>query len=571
MRQRSLSLRTKFLLVIVSTALPLGLIGWWLATAAARSGDALLRARLEESLDRAAAQIGARWVARRSALLDFTETEALRSGLRRVVTREELEVDAATLSEVYAPLADWVDTAVVRDAAGTVRWSLPLRRTAAGANNERPAREPAITATFDIDEGGSGSRRRLGALEARLPVSDLVPPAAGWTAGAGSTLGVFDSGGDASLLPLPFTPELLARDSFVWEGERWIAIRRVLYEPPLRLVAAAPVTSYARPFEQAARRGLIVLVTVALVSLAVALLLTRRLTRSLERLALAATRVSRGDLDAASGPHGDDEVGRVAGAFDSMIASLRQTLARLAQRESLAAVGEFAAKLAHEVRNPLTSIRIDLQRLEEKLEDDPQMREPIARALRSILRLEATVSGALRVARSSQLNVERVDLLAPLDAAIADAEPELRAHGAVLDFVRRSAPLHAANPSAVWITGDRSALHQLFLNLLLNAAQAVEPGGRVGMWIEADVHDVLIRISDTGRGIPADVRDRVFEPFYSTKPSGTGLGLTIARHIAAAHGGSIDIEGEAGSGTKVIVRLPRAADPPHRNDLDRAT
>lgn len=82
MSQRSLSLRTKFLLVIVSTALPLGLIGWWLATAAARSGDALLRARLEESLDRAAAQIGARWVARRSALLDFTETEALRSGLR---------------------------------------------------------------------------------------------------------------------------------------------------------------------------------------------------------------------------------------------------------------------------------------------------------------------------------------------------------------------------------------------------------------------------------------------------------------------------------------------------------
>ena len=120
-----------------------------------------------------------------------------------------------------------------------------------------------------------------------------------------------------------------------------------------------------------------------------------------------------------------DEVGRVARAFNSMSASLRHTLDQLAERQSLAAVGEFAATLAHEVRNPLTAIRIDLQRLEEKLPDDPALRAPAVSCAADLDRLDATVTGALRVARSGQATLGRIDLRDPLRAAIHDVLPEI--------------------------------------------------------------------------------------------------------------------------------------------------
>ncbi|NIP90606.1 MAG: HAMP domain-containing protein, partial [Gammaproteobacteria bacterium] len=128
----------------------------------------------------------------------------------------------------------------------------------------------------------------------------------------------------------------------------------MLTEPALILVAAAPLSPLTAPFEAAARRGLLVLLIVAGMVMMIAVFLTARMTRSLGRLAAAAEAVSRGELDRRVEATGRDEIGQVAGAFNTMTESLRRTLRELADRQALAAVGEFAASLSHEVRNALT-------------------------------------------------------------------------------------------------------------------------------------------------------------------------------------------------------------------------
>lgn len=221
------------------------------------------------------------------------------------------------------------------------------------------------------------------------------------------------------------------------------------------------------------------------------------------------------------------------------------------QREALAAVGQFAALLAHEVRNPLTSIRIDLQRVEEQLPEGSPLRLQLSRALREVERLDRTVSGALRIVRSGNVASDLVDLRVPVQRAAEVAVPAFDQRDASLD---RSGI--GAGPLPV--RGDESALEQLFLNLLLNAAQALGTGGRAGVTVDAGIEHAEVRVWDFGVGIPEDCLTKVFDPFYSTRKDGTGLGLAVVRQIVMAHGGSIDIESSARRGTSISVRLPLA-------------
>jgi two-component system sensor histidine kinase HydH len=278
--------------------------------------------------------------------------------------------------------------------------------------------------------------------------------------------------------------------------------------------------------------------------------LTTRMTRSLRHLLEAARAVSSGDLSQSVPEAGTDEVSTVARAFNTMTESLDRTLRRLAGRESLAAVGEFAAGLAHEVRNPLTAIQVDLQYVENELPPDSSLREPQSKALAEIRRLNATVGDALRVARSGQVRVRAMDLREPFSAAVGAALPRFRERGAILEVDLGEDPLS--------LDGDPDALEQLFLNLLLNAAEALDRGGAASILIDPQESEISVRIRDNGSGMAPEVRARVFEPLFSTRAEGTGLGLPIARRIAVAHGGEIRIESAPGSGTTVEVRLPRS-------------
>ncbi|MDP9176459.1 MAG: ATP-binding protein, partial [Gemmatimonadota bacterium] len=409
----------------------------------------------------------------------------------------------------------------------------------------------------------------IGTMQVALPPDAVIPPSPTRTGVIGAVLGIVDAENGASLAPLPFDPALLSSDEFNLASEQWVVERRAMQEPRVDLVAAAPLTAYTAPFQAAARSGAIALLLVAVGTLAFVTLLTRHLTRSLEQLAGAADAVSRGDLSRQVSASASDEVGRVAAAFNAMTENLRRTLAELARRESLAAVGDFAASLAHEVRNPLTSIRINLQRVEEKLSTGSELRTPLERALQEIARLERTVTGSLRVARSGNVTRQHVDLCTPIERAMQAAEPAFNQAGATLE------PMSAEDGAGdLGLSGDPAALEQVFLNLLLNAAQALGPGGRAGVRAASSADSIEVTVWDNGPGIAPESMDQVFDPFFTTKGEGTGLGLAIARQIVVAHGGKMSAERNGAEGTAMRVRLPRRTQidtPEPRNETKSST
>ena len=542
---RALPLRWKFVLVLVLGAVvPLGVVGFWLARSAERSGEELLRERLQRGLREMVTDLGVRWVAHRSHLLEIAEHPLVQAEL----AGDSARIDEEPLRAVYRALQEDIRQIVIRDAAGAERWT--FRPTLDGESfADRP--EPFVPVELGIyDRSG----RRLGRLDARLRFSSLLSSGPEQAGVAGSTLGLFDRSNGSSLLPLSIDPDLFRQNRFDWAGEPWVAERQILSEPALELVLAAPVGPFQQPFAQATRRGTVALLVVAAASLALVILVTTRITRSLRDLAGAADAVAAGELERKVPEAGGAELERVARAFNSMTDSLRRTLAQLARGQSLAAVGEFAASLAHEVRNPLSSIRVNLQRAEERMERSPD-RDLVTNALRSIERLENTVSGALRVARSGRVVREPVNLRTALAGAMRSAEPEFRRRGVHL------LPL-AEGEAGVSLVGDAAALEQVFLNLLLNAAQAQDAGGRAGIRVHGGDARVDIDVWDEGPGLSAEDRDRAFEAFYSTKEEGTGLGLAVVQQIVAAHGGEVEIESEVGEGTTVRVRLPLAPEPP---------
>jgi signal transduction histidine kinase len=545
---KSLGVRSRFILVVLlGVVAPIAIVGVWLARTTRASGEALLRSRLDESLENAVRTIGFRWVDERSALLTLSESPALLSALRdggRLATvRNPSAVES--LNQEWLALEGRVDAITVRDMAGVAHGTLerPPAPTMLG-------RDPTLRVRIPVHDAHSALE--LGSLEARVRLASLLPPGFWWAGVGGSVPAIFESEGNTSLLAEPMSADLFALDGFEWGGDSWLVARRSIDEPGMRLALAAPTGPFLLPFATAARQGTLVLVLVLIASVVLAVLLTRRITDPLERLAVASDAISRGDLEQRVVEGGPDEIRRLARAFNAMTDSLHRTVQRLSQREALAAVGEFAASLAHEVRNPLTSVRLDLERARERLGDPARVDALVSEALAQIDRLDATVSASLRMARSGHLTLEPVDVRRPIEAAIHAARPVFEGRGAVL--FPWSAP-----SEPVLVRGNAGALEQLFLNLLINAAEALDSGGEAALSL-ATVGDALtVTVKDNGPGIPAERLPHVLEPFFSTKERGTGLGLPLAQRIAQAHGGVLSIESEPGTGASVRVTLRQGA------------
>jgi signal transduction histidine kinase len=541
LRSRVPGVRTRFLLVVLlGVLIPLALVGAWLAHSGQRSAERMLREQLETALAEAATDVGHRWIDMRARLLDLGEHPAVITALRAGNDPSSASAPPE-LREMWSSLQESAEAIDFTGPDGAF-----IARLAADAG---PAPLP----------GGSGSTRvrlplfdpageRVGSMDVQLRLAALLP-AAYLSAGLDRISAVLSDGG-APLGRLNMDPALLMRPGFVWAGEGWMAAHRRISEPALVLTLAAPTAPAALPFADAARRGLWALLLVSGSGFLLALLLTRWITTPLERLADAADSVARGELDRRVEQDGPDEIRRLGVAFNTMTRSLQRTLRRLSQQEAAAAVGSFAASLAHEVRNPLSAVRLDLERAREEVAGDDRVATLLDRALQQIERLDATVSGSLRIARSGNAPMTPLDIRDPISAAIAAATPDFAARGARLD---QSMP-----PDALMVHGNSAALEQLLLNLLLNAAAALPPQGSAS--VEARLLDdaVEITVRDGGRGIFPDELDHVFDPFYTTREDGTGLGLTIVRRIADAHGAEVCIESQPGLGTTIRLSLPRA-------------
>ncbi|HEX9631940.1 MAG TPA: ATP-binding protein [Gemmatimonadales bacterium] len=536
------SFRARILLLVLAVAvLPLGLIGLWLTGSAARSGEALLRSRLESALDADARAVELSWLRYRSALLDLSEAPELQGALRAPAGATSRGAPTRVQAG-FASLEPAVEGMIIRDRAGRELWRLGRLQADPGGFLAFGALLSADVPLFDVATG-----EPLGRIEAFVPINALRPASA-TAAAIGAVITARDPVTGALLLPAPFDPSLLAQERFQWNAEDWMVVRRSVSEPSVELIATAPVAPFAAPFRGSARRGSLVLLIVAAFGLWTAVLITARLTRSLEDLAAAAGDVAGGHLGRRVDVRSDDEIGRVARAFNAMTDSLRRTLDQLAERESLAAVNEFAAALAHEVRNPLTAIRLDLQEVEERLPRDSPLRALQSRALEDVLRLDRTVAGALETARTGHIEPRHMDLREPVRAAVRAAGPAFDARGAVLSWEEP--------PEEATVRGDPDALEHVFLNLLLNAAAAVEAHGRATVSLHRGDRDYTVAVHDSGHGVPAEARERVFEPFFTTRPGGTGVGLAVARRIVLAHRGEITLLSEPGHGTTAEVRLP---------------
>jgi signal transduction histidine kinase len=221
---------------------------------------------------------------------------------------------------------------------------------------------------------------------------------------------------------------------------------------------------------------------------------------------------------------------------------------QLRRSEKLSTLGEMAAVLAHEIRNPLGSIRGTAEILRDDFQPGTPKHEFIEIQIKETERLNHVVEDFLRLARPQAAEMRRCSLREELETIVTLTANEARQRGINLEFELPADELA--------VSGDGEKLRQAFLNIVLNALQATPAGGSVTITAGRNADCCEIRFRDTGPGIPAEVRERIFEPFFTTKPDGTGLGLAVTRKIVEAHHGTLDVEGEVGAGTLVTVRLP---------------
>ncbi len=533
------SLRTRLLLlVLLGVVLPLGLLGIVVNFSARRTGVELVHGRLREALGETVAGFGAQWTQQRSLILDLAEAGAVVEALRAGRPWQDSIPGAAgqEMARLWSTVAPFLISAEILDLEGRVLGVLPRDLVTRGPSAGSPA--PALDYTFDIRERFSGET--LGSLRIRFRVDQLLPPGFTSMGVAGSIPGIFDGRSGSALIPLALEPSLFSRSEFRWQGEPWVAESLELEDPSLRFALAAPIEPVVAPFQEAARIGFWAILLTALLSIYLVSVFSRRLTRPLDDLAKAAREVAGGNLRAKARESGPPGVRDTARAFNAMSEALSRTLKELSDKESAAAVGAFASDLAHEVRNPLTAIRTDLQRAQKKLESDPATAAGLVdRAVASVDRLNTTVGNFLRVARSGNVTLVSCDLRESLQAAIRSSEPQRQGKECVMEADLGN------RPCLVW--GDPEALERLALNLLLNAVEAVPRQGRLGIRIqeEPDGNEVRVEVWDQGPGIAPDIRETLFDPFVSTRTSGTGLGLAIARRIARGHGSDLEVHRRA--------------------------
>ena len=292
--------------------------------------------------------------------------------------------------------------------------------------------------------------------------------------------------------------------------------------------------------------------------------LTARSLRPVRTLIDGVTRIRQGDYEAKIGVDGEDEIAVLAREFDAMAKALKEREAQLQQKqqeliraERLAAVGRVSAQVAHEIRNPLSSIGLNVEMLEDQLgqsrfgsaEDAKEARDLLASVIREVDRLTEITEDYLRLARLPTPSKRPEDLKKILEEVLSFAREELGRAG-----VKIVAELPE---SGLPVSADEGQLRQVFLNLIRNAREAMTNGGTLKVRATSTGALLDVRVSDTGSGIPPEVREKLFEPFFTTKPGGTGLGLSLSRQIVEAHGGRIDVESAAG-GTTFVLEFPRA-------------
>jgi signal transduction histidine kinase len=287
-----------------------------------------------------------------------------------------------------------------------------------------------------------------------------------------------------------------------------------------------------------------------------ALVLARGITEPVARLVEATRKLKGGVLDhRVKGLR--DEFAELEGAFNEMALSLRTQMQKMQRTEQLVAVGELAAGLAHEIKNPLAGIKVAMDVLLSDSRLPAEDREVVEQVGGEIARMESLMRNFLNFARPPKPQPAPVRINDLLDTT--------------LSFFRKRAESGEGPASRVVVEkdfrplpgtmADPMQIQQVCLNLFLNALDAMPDGGtlRVATRLEGDPGTIRINVSDTGTGVEEGIRGKIFEPFFTTKGMGTGLGLSISRQLMRQHGGTIELGDNPGGGTTFMVLLPVVA------------
>jgi signal transduction histidine kinase len=261
-----------------------------------------------------------------------------------------------------------------------------------------------------------------------------------------------------------------------------------------------------------------------------------------------------------------DDLGKIILAYSGVTEKLQQSHDQLTQtvhalqlelseknrqlerRNRLAALGEMAAGMAHEIRNPLGGIQLYSSILAKELADRPDSLQLVHKITGGVKLLDALVSQVLQFTREITAHVIATNLADVIDQAVDFASPTLQL---------RSVTCRVNGPRPMPVIIDPLLVGQAILNLILNAAEAIGDGGSISVRFgpDSDARQFHLVVTDTGPGIPADVLDKIFNPFFTTKESGTGLGLAIVHRVVEAHDGTITASNIDGGGAKFEVRI----------------
>jgi signal transduction histidine kinase len=246
--------------------------------------------------------------------------------------------------------------------------------------------------------------------------------------------------------------------------------------------------------------------------------------------------------------------GRLALLVADDVSEAADARSRALQAERLAAIGKMAAHITHEIRNPLSSMQLNVELLEETLGSDPgaEAKRLLGAIVREVGRLADVSEEYLRVARLPSPRPDVVDLGALIHDVGAFARPELERARVTLD-------LHLPE-SAVLVPIDEAQVRQALVNLVRNAREAMEDGGRLTVALSSTDRSAVLDVIDEGPGIPEEVRLRIFDPFFTTKATGTGLGLPLTKQIVEAHGGTIACDAAEPHGTRFRLVFPRTVE-----------
>lgn len=359
------------------------------------------------------------------------------------------------------------------------------------------------------------------------------------------------------------TPATRASSLPVDAGDEWIVGSAGLDAdvPPWQLHVVESLAHALAPARELTRRLALTMALALAAALVIATLAARRVVRPLSELEGAIRGMARGDIRGASVPvRSDDEVGVLARAFNQMAADLDRAQGELVEAEKFAFVGELASGVAHEVRTSLGVLRSSAQMLEQSMVSANASRAPVSPELIGMIseevgRLGRVVDDLLTLDRPRALHPEPTPLSLPALRAAEFVEPQAQQKQIQIE-------VKPADVDPI-VACDREALQSVCVNLLVNAVQSLDPGGRIALEIDGPAAGFAsLRVSDDGPGIPEELREKIFTPFVTGRANGVGLGLTFVKRVVHEHGGRIRVEQSPLGGACFRIDLPLSEEAP---------